>query len=73
MVGRTGGRVTDSVIVKLVCRDSTENMFLVSEEHRLIPYVSMRFQKDNFTPGCSVASSLLVVTHYRTTDEISST
>ena len=28
-----------------------------------IPYISMRFRKDGMTPGCLVASSLLVVTH----------
>ena len=37
-----------------------ENM---SEEHQAYTICFMCFQKDSMTPGCSVATSLLVVIH----------
>ena len=32
-------------------------------DYHNIPYISMHFQKDGMTPGCSVATSFLVGTH----------
>ena len=44
------------------------------EYHTITPYVSMHFQKDGMTPGCSVAASLHVGGDTRrTTGELLST
>ena len=63
MVGRTAGGVTDG---EIECREYGKNVrkaikFMSIDYH--ISYVSMCFQKDGMTQGCSVAASSLAMTH----------
>ena len=69
MVCRAAGRVTDGETVgrkyyNRVRRVSRLYDSKISIHNHNIPYIHLHAsQKDGMTPGCSVAASLLLVTH----------